>query len=565
LVVDSVVELYLEYHLKVYRANGTHDFFAQQVDEWRAKLAETEDALRNIRRSYSVASIIEQQRIVTTRIGELQRELERGQALLASAKARVGSMSGREYPGDDESGAETSPLADGQGGSSDSILQERLDRLRAREESLLAVYTEDSSLVRKVREQIIQAQDELSGIPSAPAEPGASRPRPRQRGVSALDIQNERTSVAALNAQVAAVISQLAAAQDDLRELIDAELKIAQLEREKAVQEANYRTFTAGLERSRIDHELQAEKISNISILQGATRPLAPYDPKKQKKVLMALVLGILGGLGLAFVSEFYLDRSLKRPADIGRVLKVPTLVSIPKLSAKSVSLVRRLKATETAAGGGGPKWHIPLDVRHHYESLCARVLDGNGTPRCPETVGVTSCYRGEGVSTVASNLAAAICRQRNGRVLLVDAHAGTTGRKQLGSGTGPTLSSLQPDGNGNASVTQQSQYLLPSGDGDPATPQYYGRSAYEGIRAKAEESNYDYIVFDIPAILESSSGYELGGLMDKLIVVVESERVRREAAERAGELLRSADANVVGAVLNKRRHYVPRWLYRRV
>ena len=75
-------------------------------------------------------------------------------------------------------------------------------------------------------------------------------------------------------------------------------------------------------------------------------------------------------------------------------------------------------------------------------------------------------------------------------------------------------------------------------------------------------EPKFRLVVFDVPPAGEQSATLRLAGLLDAVIIVVEAERVRFEVARRAKELLERAGARVRGAVLNKRRDYVPRWFY---
>ena len=73
----------------------------------------------------------------------------------------------------------------------------------------------------------------------------------------------------------------------------------------------------------------------------------------------------------------------------------------------------------------------------------------------------------------------------------------------------------------------------------------------------------YSYIVLDVPAVLEEISSLRLAGMADAVILVVEAESVRWEVAQKAKALLAQANANVIGTVLNKRRFYIPEWVYK--
>ena len=71
-------------------------------------------------------------------------------------------------------------------------------------------------------------------------------------------------------------------------------------------------------------------KISNISVVQPATYPVKPVRPKKLLNIALGFFLGIFGGIGLAFISE-YMDHTFRKPEDITHKLDLPILATIPK------------------------------------------------------------------------------------------------------------------------------------------------------------------------------------------------------------------------------------------
>jgi Mrp family chromosome partitioning ATPase len=75
----------------------------------------------------------------------------------------------------------------------------------------------------------------------------------------------------------------------------------------------------------------------------------------------------------------------------------------------------------------------------------------------------------------------------------------------------------------------------------------------------------YEFVVIDLPAVLDNEGVPTLSRMADKVILVIEAERERAEVIKRARELLEGADANIIGAILNKRKMYIPSWLYARL
>ncbi len=73
----------------------------------------------------------------------------------------------------------------------------------------------------------------------------------------------------------------------------------------------------------------------------------------------------------------------------------------------------------------------------------------------------------------------------------------------------------------------------------------------------KLKSSDYDYIIFDMPPVTQTSVTTRLAGFMDMVMLVIESEKTDREAVQQANQLLMQSKSNVT-AVLNKTRKYVP-------
>jgi len=81
----------------------------------------------------------------------------------------------------------------------------------------------------------------------------------------------------------------------------------------------------------------------------------------------------------------------------------------------------------------------------------------------------------------------------------------------------------------------------------------------WDAIRAR-----YGLAVVDAPALERGIDGIALAAQVDAVLIVVEAERTRAPVVERLVDLLQRADAPLVGAVLNKRRFYVPSFIYDR-
>jgi hypothetical protein len=126
-----------------------------------------------------------------------------------------------------------------------------------------------------------------------------------------------------LKARIAAFGIILSNLQAQATQVMDLEPKIAELERLKAEHQKTYEMVTARLEQQQRDESLLAGKVVNMSEVQSPTPP--GLDSKKVKKLVGMVLAGCIGmGLGLAFLIDLFLDRSIKRSSDIERHLRLP-------------------------------------------------------------------------------------------------------------------------------------------------------------------------------------------------------------------------------------------------
>jgi len=88
-----------------------------------------------------------------------------------------------------------------------------------------------------------------------------------------------------------------------------------------------------------------------------------------------------------------------------------------------------------------------------------------------------------------------------------------------------------------------------------------------ERVQARFAElrKEFDFVIIDVPPLTPYSDAIGLGQVADGLVLVLEANSTRRDAAFQVAEDLRAANVRILGAVLNKRTYPIPDSLYRRV
>ena len=199
-----------------------------------------------------------------------------------------------------------------------------------------------------------------------------------------------------------------------------------------------------------------------------------------------------------------------------------------------------------------------------HWELLHQLNWPGNGTTRAPETLGLMSCYRREGVSTLAVHLAveAAKCDQQH-RVLLVDANLACPSLHRVfelkpAPGLADCLVASEEPDICLQSAGQKNLSVLTAGNPRKTDVELYHAETL-GQLVKSLRCDFDRVVFDLPPIGKTGAVIQLARLLDGVILVIEAERVRADAARRMTQQLGLANVTVLGAILNKRQQYEPR------
>ena len=181
-------------------------------------------------------------------------------------------------------------------------------------------------------------------------------------------------------------------------------------------------------------------------------------------------------------------------------------------------------------------------------------------------SIGVTSCHRSEGVSTVAMHLAEAATGPGRHKILLVDANLEHPAlHRALGARLGPGLAEMLVSGRRLADCVQPSQHpnlsLLTAGRGDAAQTAARDASHLADL-VQSIEAEFDLAIFDMPSTADATSSAGLAGHLGGVLLVIEAERVRAEVARRTKDLLIRDGAELLGVVMNKRPQHVPDWLY---
>jgi uncharacterized protein involved in exopolysaccharide biosynthesis/Mrp family chromosome partitioning ATPase len=567
-VVSEVINLSLEKHIAAHRTPGSYEFFVEQTAHLKDKLKASEDKLKALKNKVGITSIEQQQTILLERLRLLEVERDTTKSTLASSTAKVRSLEETiaQIP-------ETTVLQETTGypGSGADAMREELFRLQIEEQKLLKNYGEDTRSVISIREEIARAEELLK---KEQDRTQVTKGLNRSYEELSLALLTEKANQVALEMKLSFLNQQINSAQQELVPLNDVEMEIADLLRDISMQEANLRKYSENLEQARIDDAMESRRISNISIVQEATFPVKPVSPRKLLNVGLGFFVGLFGALLLAIVSEM-MDHTIKSPYDIEDKMQMPSLGYIPR------SRVFRLngqsgKTMNSKAGvkrlGFSKKSNpatslikMPAKPQNIYIDVNERLLQSlNGSVGSGYVIGITSYSRHEGVSTIAANLARAMSDRYAGKVLVIDANTAYPSlHKILGVGLSPGLTDIIKTCSAKDAIRQIYNLRAISAGMDPDC--LTDGLMWERFKHLLAESKkrYRITIIDIPAMTQGALASKIAAACDGVIMVIEAERLRWEAGQNWCKQLDARKVKPIGAVLNKRRFYIPHWIYK--
>ena len=376
--------------------------------------------------------------------------------------------------------------------------------------------------------------------------------------------------LAGKQAKVEALKTRLRDIQQRIKQLSELRPQIEELERKHEMDANNYKYFAASLEKARVDEALDPSKMPNISAVQRPSPPA--LDTKKRNKISLAIAGGgIALGIALALFRGLVLNRTIGRPLELESRLDIPLMLSIPyrggangqKTLPSNGSSSNSRALTTTRRNSKIAPW----DARHFIRPYCDAIRDRlglyfelNHLTHRPKLVGVAGFSETAGASSLAAGLAASLSETNDGKVLLVDANLGPEDVHPFfkGKPAYPLKTALKPSGEMTSAA--DNLYLATVGSPNIEGPAQLGLKKFFDMMPNMKASDFDYIIFDMPPLQDTSPTWGMAAFMDKLLLVVEAERNNRDVVKRSYRKL-VAERDNVSVVVNKARVRVPAWV----
>jgi capsular exopolysaccharide synthesis family protein len=186
-----------------------------------------------------------------------------------------------------------------------------------------------------------------------------------------------------------------------------------------------------------------------------------------------------------------------------------------------------------------------------------------------PQAVVFAAIDHGSGCSGICTAVAEVLAQKSSGKVCLLEANFRSPALPSMFGTTnhyGLTNALLQdsPIQTFAKPVAGENLWLISSGSLAEDSPNLL---TSERLKARFAElrAAFDFIIIDAPPLTRYADAIALGQLTDGLVLVLEADSTRREAAQAATASLRSSNIKILAAVLNKRTFPIPETIYRKL
>ncbi len=410
----------------------------------------------------------------------------------------------------------------------------------------ISVFAE-STVLKDLREQIYKSRQKIKELSKkfGPKHPTMVKAKDELNVL----LNEKRFEIDRIIESTKSSYTQIKSKEQDLQEmqtkakaeLLDLNEKFIQysiMKREVDTNRVLYDALTSSIKRESVTEQTHSV---NIWVIKKAGLPGSPAKPNKKKAALLGLMMGLVSGVGLAFLIE-YLDNTVKKEKDLETRFGYTVLGTVDEVLGDDT--------IETFMV------HKPLSpISESYRLIRSGILLSSAE-HPPKTILITSMGPQEGKTSTTLNLAR-ILAQNKMKVLVIDCDMrrprlhtifdmpNDVGLSNYLSGTfkGKILHTI-PGGD----IT-----IITAGSIPPNPAELLTSNKMKLLLAKMLEV-YDHVLLDSPPIQSVTDALTLSTLVDGTIVVVRAGKTTYEMLESGLKKIRDVNSNILGFVLNARR-----------
>ena len=513
-VVNGLTHEFVQWHMekKMEASDLARGFLMKQIDRAKINLEKAEEELNRFAQVAGIVSMDSRQNSILVQLEDLNSALAEAEADMIGKQA-VYQQAVKDGP---------SVLPEVMASSLIGELKAEYARMRAEYDKLSVTFKDDYPAVRALLGRMRSIENRVG-----------------EEEQKIFETVRNRYEAAA--ERVAALKERVAAQQQAAMDLNERATQYKIMAREV---ETNKQIYQSLLERAREIESMAGISSSNIHIVDAARLPILPAKPDVPRNLLLAVVLGLFAGVGLAFFLEYFTDQ-IANPEEIADRFQIPILGVVPLAKADNGSLDRAFVSE--------PQSFFAEALRTTKVSL---QLSGAG--QHTRSFVITSTRPGEGKTTLTANLAMSFAAGGE-RVVIVD----TDLRR-------PRLHKVFGE-NGASSKTGLSTFLAGAGDASglvrrdgvpgvsfiaagpcPPNPVELLASRRFGQLVHKLERHFDRVILDAPPMQGFADTLVVSRHVGGVVLVCTSGETTREGLRHFKKSVLGINGTILGCIINK-------------
>lgn len=508
-IANTLARTFMAMNLERKLESSTYarSFLEDQIKVTKAKLEESERVINEYAKSNQILTLDDQSEVASQNYAGLSASLARAEEERIKAESVY-----REVLRNPES-------------ASQALDNRAVQTYKEQRAKLEAEYTQNLTLYKPDFPKMVQLRSQIDDLTA------------RIKAELSLVVGSAKGQFEAVRQQEIQLRERLAQSRAEVQVVQDRSVDLNLLKRELETNRQVYDSLLQRLKEVAVTGGLTS---NNISIVDEASPAVFPFSPRPERLGAIGMGIGLLLGLGLAFLRE-NMDDSLKQPDEIERLYGLPLLGLIPLAKKGKTGAVATLVHDE-------PRSVFAEAYRSMRTALQFSTHEG-----APKLLMVTSCGKSEGKTTTAIALAINFA-QLGKKVLVIDADMrkpsvhktlvlpNDAGLANFLAGEPTVGTFIQPTRIENLSV-------LTAGPTSPDPVELLMGPRFLQLLDEARELGFEHIVVDSPPLLGIADAIVLGNQIAHVVFAVKAGSTRRSAFKDSMRRLRHSGIQPMGVV----------------